>query len=122
MKNLLLFLFLIPRVLLAQNDTYIVDALVYPKVPEKIITVGGADSDIQGFTNEAIQTAVDALPYAGGTVKLSAGTFTMKAPVKMKSNSKLLGAGKSTILRRIDGFHSRFIIDADYNELKLTVE
>jgi len=122
MKNLLLLLFLIPGVLLAQNDTYIVDALVYPKIPEKVITVGGTDSDIQGFTNEAIQIAVDALPSAGGTVRLSAGTFTVKAPVKMKSNTKLIGAGKSTILRRIDGFRSRFIIDADFNELKLTVE
>jgi hypothetical protein len=113
---------MIPGLLLAQNDTYIVDALVYPKIPERIITVGEVDSDIQGFTNEAIQIAVDALPSFGGTIKLSPGTFEMKAPVRLKSNTKLTGSGAGTILRRIDGFHSRFIIDADYGELKLTVE
>lgn len=112
---------MLPAALFGQTSNYVVDALVYPKIPERIITVGGADSDIQGFTNEAIQIAVDALPSSGGTVKLSAGTFIMKAPVQLKTNAKLIGSGAGTILRRIDGFHSKFIIDADYGELKLTV-
>jgi hypothetical protein len=121
-KNLLFILLLLPASIAAQTDSYIVDALVYPKVPEKIITVGGPGADIQGFTNEAVQMAIDALPPVGGTVLLSAGTFIIKAPVRLKSNTRLTGSGPETILRRIDGFRSKFIIDADFGELKLTVE
>jgi len=122
MKKLFIFLSLFPGLLFGQSDNYLVDALVYPRMPEKIITVGGTNADIQGFTNEAIQVAVDALPSSGGTVKLYPGTFIIKAPVRLKSNSRLTGSGSETILKRIDGFHSKFIIDADYGELKLTVE
>jgi nitrous oxidase accessory protein NosD len=122
MKNVLFIILLLPNVLLAQNDSFIVDALVFPKKQERTITVGGISSDIHGYTNEAIQVAVDALPSEGGIVKLSAGKFIIKAPVRLKSNIKLIGSGPETILKRIDGYHSKFIIDADFGELKLTVE
>jgi len=85
------------------------------------ITVGGPNSTIQGFSNEAIQGAVDALPPKGGTIKLSAGTFDIKAPIRLKSNIELIGSGDSTLLQRIDGFHSRIMIDADYGEYQATV-
>jgi hypothetical protein len=122
MKKLFLFLLLIPEALLAQNKDYVVDALVFPKRHEKVITVGGPNADIQGFTNEAVQIAVDALPAEGGSVRLNAGIYSMKAPIQLKSNVRLSGSGPETILKRIDGFHSRFIVDGDYGELKLTVE
>ncbi|KKK97693.1 hypothetical protein LCGC14_2650210, partial [marine sediment metagenome] len=76
----------------------------------------------QGFTNEAIQMAVDALPPEGGTVKINPGEFRMKAPVRLRSDMKLVGSGPETILKRIDGYHSKYIIDADFGELKVTVE
>lgn len=122
MKKLLLFFLLIPIISTAQKNSYVVDALVYPRIPDRKISVGGPGSDIQGFNNESIQFAVDALPPDGGTIKLSSGTFLIKAPVRLKSNIRLVGDGPSTILKRIDGYHSRFIIDADYGELKITVE
>jgi len=90
-----------------------------PENPE--ITVGGSNSTIQGFTNKAIQGAVDALPPKGGTVRLSAGTFQMKAPIRLKSNVELIGSGDSTLLTRIDGFRSRIMIDADYGECEARV-
>lgn len=121
-KKLIIILLLIPAALFAQKEKYSVDALVHPRVPEKIITVGGTSADIQGFTNEAIQTAVNALPSEGGTIKLNPGLFRIKAPVSLKSNTRLIGSGEETILKRIDGFHSKFIIDADFGELKVTVE
>jgi hypothetical protein len=40
----------------------------------------------------------------------------------MKSNVKLLGAGRETILKRVASHRTRFIDDADYGELKLVVE
>lgn len=122
MKYLFFVFMFLPALMSAQTESYVVDALVNPKRPDKIITVGGTGADIHGFTNEAIQIAVDALPSAGGIVKLHAGEYSIKAPVRLKSNVKLTGAGAGTILKRIDGYHSKFIIDADFAELKLTVE
>ncbi|HEX8041559.1 MAG TPA: hypothetical protein VF490_20570, partial [Chryseosolibacter sp.] len=87
MKNLFFLLsFLLTPYCYAQTDRYTVDALVTPKVPARIITVGSARADIPGFTNEAIQRAVDALPPNGGTVKMDAGEYKMKAPVRLPSN------------------------------------
>ena len=40
----------------------------------------------------------------------------------MKSNVNLVGAGKQTILQKTAGVQTRFVVDADYGELKLTVE
>jgi hypothetical protein len=121
-QKVIFILLLIPAALFAQKEKYVVDALVNPRIPEKIITVGGPGADIQCFTNEAIQTAINALPAEGGTVKLNPGLFKIKAPVSLKSNTRLIGSGRETILKRIDGFHSKFIIDADFGELKVTVE
>jgi nitrous oxidase accessory protein NosD len=119
MKKLILLL-LLSNACYAQRNV-VVDALVTPKTKERVITVGGASADIQGFSNAAIQRAVDALPDEGGTVKMGAGEYKMMAPVRLPSNVKLLGSGPATILKRIDGFRSKFILDADFGELKLKV-
>ena len=121
MKRIAFLFFLLPALLAAQENSYIVDALVSPKRQERVITVGGTGADIQGFTDEAIQVAIESMPAEGGTVKLSEGTYMMKAPARLKSNIRLKGSGEGTVLKRIDGFRSNFIIDADYGELKITV-
>lgn len=89
---------------------------------QRVITVGGAKATMPGFTNQAIQRAVDALPAEGGTVQLDAGEYSMMAPVRLRSNTNLVGVGNATLLKRIDGFRSKFIIDADYGEKKVVVE
>jgi len=88
---------------------------------KQTITVGGMDSDIHGFTNRSIQLAVNALPPEGGTIELAAGTFEMMAPVFLNSNINLRGCGDSTVLKRIDGFNSEIVIDADLGEFQATV-
>ena len=105
-----------------QPGDYEVDSLVYPLVPARVITVGEDGSDIAGFTNQAIQYAIDLLPDEGGTVKMSPGTFRIIAPVRVKSNVRLEGSGPETVLKIGDGASSRFIVDADFGELKVTVE
>ena len=123
MKTLSLFLLLLSSTtLIAQKVTTEVDALVSPKLTEHKITVGGAGADIAGFNNQAIQFAIDAVAKTGGTVKLNPGSFEISAPVRMKSNVNLIGSGEQTILKKAKGVQSRFIVDADYAELKLTVE
>jgi len=96
--------------------------LVHPKTNPKIITVGGPEADLSAFTSEAIQLAVDALAaHGGGTIKLMSGVFEIMAPIRLKNDISLVGSGPKTILRKVDGVQTKFIVDADYGELKLTV-
>jgi len=97
--------------------------LVDVKLNEQVITVGGSDADIPGFTSEAIQLALDALKTrGGGTVKLNPGTYEITGPVRLSSNISLIGSGKKTILRKCDGYKTSFIIDADWGMLKAIVK
>jgi parallel beta-helix repeat protein len=97
--------------------------LVNVKHAEQVITVGGPDADITGFTSGAIQIALDALrTRGGGTVKLYPGVFNIIGPVRLSENTSLIGSGKSTILKKCDGFRTSFIIDADWGMLKAVVK
>jgi hypothetical protein len=90
---------------------------------EQVITVGGPDADIPGFSSEAIQIALDALKSrGGGTVKLNPGVFNITGPVRLSKNSSLIGSGQTTVLRKCDGFRTSFIIDADWGMLKAVVK
>lgn len=123
MKVIVFVLLVLPSFLLnAQSINSFSDALVTPKTAKQIITVGGKNADIQGFTNQSIQFAIDAVAKTGGTVQLNPGVYKIKAPVRMKSNVKLVGSGKETILMRDAGVQTKYIVDADFGELKLTVE
>src|SRR6478672_13273109 len=94
MKHLFLIALLMPLFCLGQENTG--DALVTPKRPKTVIRVGGAGADIQGFTNQAVQIAMDALPAEGDTVKMDGGVFMMMAPVRLRSNVALVGSGPRT--------------------------
>jgi hypothetical protein len=120
-RSIPLFLLSIPIFLSAQ-EYKTADALVTPKVAPAEITVGGTDADVSGFNNQSIQFAIDALELTGGTVHLNPGVYEITAPVRLKSNVNLLGSGKETILRKGKGVQSKFVVDADFGELKLTVE
>ena len=97
--------------------------LVNVKNAQRVITVGGPDADIPGFTSGAIQIALDALrTRGGGTVKLSPGVYNIIGPVRLSENTSLTGSGKATILKKCDGFSTSFIIDADWGMLKAVVK
>jgi len=97
--------------------------LVDARYAEKVITVGGSDADIPGFSSVAIQIAVDAVKYrGGGTVKLNPGTYDITGPVRLWDNIILKGSGKSTILRKCNGFRTSYIIDADWGMMKAVVK
>jgi len=97
--------------------------LVTPKVARQVITVGGPEADVTGFTSRAIQIAVDAVAQrGGGTVRLSPGRFEITGPVRLPSHVALVGSGEGTVLHRADGFRSRFVVDADYGMRVVTVE
>jgi hypothetical protein len=82
-------------------------ALLQPQRTSRTITVGDDKADVHGFTSTAIQTAIDALRiHNGGTIRLTAGTFTVTAPVRLYDNMALLGAGPETLLKKCDGVSS----------------
>jgi len=90
---------------------------------EHVITVGGPHADIPGYSSGAIQLALDALrARGGGTVKLNPGIYIMIAPVRISSNTTLMGSGKETILQKSEGFRTGFTIDADWGMLKAVVK
>lgn len=104
------------------NDLVDGDLLISPIVVKQKVAVGGDVSDISEFTSAAIQLAVDAATQrGGGTVKLKAGTYRISAPIRLASNIALIGAGDSTVLRKIDGCRSQLNVDGDYGMLKVTV-
>ena len=97
--------------------------LVNIKKAENIITVGGPDADISGFTSGAIQIALDAVrTRGGGVVKLNPGIYKIIGPVRLPDNTSLIGSGETTILKKCDGFKTSFIIDADWGMLKAVVK
>ncbi len=90
---------------------------------EQVITVGGANADIPGFSSEAIQIALDAImARGGGIVKLNPGTYKIMAPVRVPANTSLIGSGKETILQKCDGFRTNFVIDADWGMQRAVVK
>lgn len=120
-KSLLFFILAFPVYLFAQEIKK-ADALVTPKIAEREITVGGENADVSGFNNQSIQFAIDAIEKTGGTVLLNPGLYEIIAPVGMKSNVRLVGSGKETVLKKGKGVQTKYIVDADYGELKITVE
>ncbi|MBS0000387.1 MAG: right-handed parallel beta-helix repeat-containing protein [Cyclobacteriaceae bacterium] len=123
MKYIILLLFLIfCSFAFSQQADYTVDALVTPKKVAKTLRVGGTDADIRGFDRQAIQMAIEAVAETGGVVRLDPGTYHLLAPVSLRSNVQLIGSGRETILKRMEGIQTQFIVDADYGELKLTVK
>ncbi len=108
---------------LSGQATSKVEGLVSPKHKEQVITVGGRQADIKGYTSDAIQIALDAInARGGGSVKLAAGRFLVISPVRLYSNITLIGSGKETTLQKCDGFRTNFIADVDYGMLKATVK
>ncbi len=100
-----------------------VGGLVDVKKTERLITVGGPEADISGFTSGAIQIALDALRSSGGgIVRLNPGIYQIIGPVRLSDNISLIGSGKETILRKCDGFRTSFIIDADWGMLKAVLK
>lgn len=122
-KEIVSSLCLMTFLIFNSNSFSQVEGLVSVKKSVVTITVGGAGADIPGFSSEAIQLAVDALKArGGGVIKLNPGQFDIIGPVRLYSNISLAGSGKSTILRKCDGFSTSFIIDADWGMLKAVVK
>ncbi len=125
MKQKSLWVFILILVLFSANMNISAQGigLVDVSYAGNLITVGGPDADIPGFTSGAIQIALDAIQTrGGGTVKLSPGVYDIIGPVRVPDNTALIGSGKTTVLKKCNGFRTSFTIDADYGMLKAAVK
>ena len=88
------------------------------------VTVGAMNADIIGTDNAAIQKAIDRVAAAGGgTVLIKAGAYTLANSVRLASGVTLRGEGPDkTILKKAAAVRSKLKLDADYAEMKATVE
>ncbi|MBP9002563.1 MAG: right-handed parallel beta-helix repeat-containing protein [Candidatus Hydrogenedentes bacterium] len=87
-----------------------------------VITVGGPDADIQGFTDRAIQAAVDYIAARGsGAARLTTGTFTLRNAVYLRPGVRLTGAGEATILRKAPMERTALARDADWYDQELAL-
>ena len=85
------------------------------------VRVGVSEGDFVGRTNAEIQQAIDAVgAYGGGTVEIGPGEFSLYNTVRLRPNVRLVGAGTDTVLRKCDGAHSQFAVDADYGQKKVS--
>lgn len=122
-RKLLSFALVIVLMALGQSIYCQNIGLVNIKYSDQTITVGGPGADVQGFTSQAIQIAIDALKVrGGGMVKLGPGNYDITGPVRLSDNISIKGSGESTVLRKCDGFKTSFVIDADWGMLKAVVK
>lgn len=94
-----------------------------PEWAERLtVTVGGPDADIGGFTDKAIQAALDLVAgRGGGTVGLTAGTFTLRNAVRLRAGVRLLGAGPETVLFKAAMAASALAEDSDWYDQEITL-
>jgi hypothetical protein len=69
-----------------------------------------------------IQEAIESLPKDGGMVSVPEGVYLLRRPVKLKPNTKLVGAGKGTVLRKDAAFKLFLAEDAKRGQNYVVVE
>ena len=117
MRHKLLRIFSLVLICIAVNSVIYSQSvgLVNVKHAETVITVGGPEADVPGFTSGAIQIALDAIrARGGGIVKLNPGVYKIIGPVRIPANTSLTGSGKETVLQKCEGFKTSFIIDNQF--------
>jgi len=85
------------------------------------ITVGPANADIVGTDDRAIQTALDTLAHrGGGTVHVAPGTYTLRGPVRLRSNVALVGTPGETTFKLAPVVTHPLAADADIGQHTIT--
>jgi len=122
-KKLLAGLLVLCVICVGVSADVVQKGVVEPKAVMRTITVGGAGADISGFTSRALQIAADALTaQGGGVIRMSPGTFEITGPVRLGSDTAIIGSGDGTILRKCAGYSSPLAIEAGYGLYEFTVK
>lgn len=86
------------------------------------ISVGPKDADIIGATDKAVQAAIDYVTrLGGGTVRLKAGTYTLRNSVFLQAHLRLVGEGAKTVLIKEPSVTSPLAEDSDWYDQEITL-
>lgn len=86
------------------------------------IRVGVDSGDLRGEDNRVLQAAVDYIAaLGGGTVEIGPGEFQMHDSLHLRSNVRVVGTGKETILRKMPSHTAALGLDGDFGEQQVTV-
>jgi len=105
------------------NAAYVAD----PPQPKPDIALGPrAEIDLRKYYDPesptcGIQDAIDALPEAGGLVRIPAGVYRMRRAIRLRSRLTLAGAGPATVLRMPPAPVSRLLQDAAAGDTAIRV-
>ncbi len=75
-------------------------AIGWTDAPPSVITV---DTHAPGTVTAGIQEAIDALPEAGGEVRLPVGVYEVQSTIYLKPDTTLRGYGAGSIIRKSPG-------------------
>ena len=81
-----------------------------------------AEFDSASSMTGGIQEAIDSLSESGGKVYVPAGTYTLKACVRLKKNVMLVGDGPATILREVNETRSEIVGDVEAGQEQIVVK
>jgi hypothetical protein len=87
------------------------------------VTVGPRAGDLVGADDRVLQAAIDRVArLGGGTVRLLAGSFTLRNAVALKSGVRLIGSGAETVITRGPSVRAALAADTDWysDEVVLT--
>lgn len=86
------------------------------------VTVGPAQADIVGTSTRALQAAVDYVAgLGGGTVRVLPGTYELRAAVRLRSGTRLVGSGDETVLTRPPSVRTPLAADSDWYDQEITL-
>ncbi len=86
------------------------------------VTVGPAKADLVGTSDRVIQAAVDTMARrGGGTVRLLAGTYTLRNAVFLPSKIRLLGSGPESIITKIASESVALADDSNWFDQEITL-
>jgi hypothetical protein len=87
------------------------------------VTVGpGADADIRGTTEKALQAAVDYVSrHGGGTVEIQEGAYRLRNSVFLTSRLRLVGKGAKTVLIKEPSVTTTVAADSDWFDQEITL-
>ena len=86
------------------------------------ITVGPKQADLVGSNEKVLQAAVDYMAaMGGGTVKVLPGEYRLRNAVHLRSNVRLLGNGKDTVLKKEPSVSVKLADDSDWYDQEITL-
>ena len=69
-----------------------------------------------------INKAINSLPDFGGTIELLEGTYILNLPIYPKKNTRIVGKGKSTILKVANKVEAKFISNSIKGSVDIRIE